>query len=41
MTRDDKKESVIFKGEDNSYYEKIDSDVRCIDDELPFEIPDN
>ena len=37
----DKKESVIFKGEDNSYYEKIGSDVRCIDDELPFEIPDN
>ena len=37
----DKKESVIFKGDDNSYYEKIGSDVRCIDDELPFEIPDN
>ena len=37
----DKKESVIFKGEDNSYYEKIGSDVRCIDDELPFEVPEN
>jgi len=37
----DKKESVVFKGEDNSYYEKIDSDVRCIDDELPFEVPDS
>ena len=37
----DKKESVIFKGEDNSYYEKIDSDVCCIDEELPFEIPGN
>ena len=37
----DKKESVIFKGEDNSYYEKVGSEVRCIDDELPFEIPDN
>ena len=24
-----------------SYYEKIDSDVRCIDDELPFEVPEN
>ena len=36
----DKKESVIFKGEDNSYYEKIGSDVHCIDDELPFELPD-
>ena len=36
----DKKESVIFKGEDNSYYEKIGSDVICIDAEIPFEIPD-
>lgn len=36
----DKKESVIFKGEDNSYYEKISaSEVKCIDDELPFELP--
>ena len=37
----DKKESVIFKGEDNSYYEKIGNSVACIDDELPFEIPNN
>ena len=37
----DKKESVIFKGEDNSYYEKIGDTVTCIDNELPFEIPDN
>ena len=36
----DKKESIIFKGEDNSYYEKIDGEVRCIDEEIPFEIPD-
>ena len=35
----DKNESVIFRGEDNSYYEKIDNDIICIDDELPFEIP--
>ncbi len=35
----DKKESVIFKGEDNSYYEKIGNSVACIDDEFPFEIP--
>ena len=35
----DKKESVIFKGEDNSYYEKIGNDVTCIDDEIPFDIP--
>ena len=37
----DKKESVIFKGEDNSYYEKIGEKVICIDDELPFEIPES
>lgn len=37
----DKKGSVIFKGEDNSYYEKISDSVTCIDDELPFEIPNN
>ena len=35
----DKKESIIFKGEDNSYYEKVDDEVHCIDEELPFEIP--
>ena len=37
----DKKESVIFRGEDNSYYEKIGTEVRCIDSELPFELPDS
>ena len=36
----DKKESFIFRGEDNSYYEKIGDDVRCIDEEIPFDIPD-
>ena len=36
----DKKESFIFKGEDNSYYEKIGVEIRCIDAEIPFEIPD-
>ena len=34
-----KKESVIFKGSDNSYYEKIGNDVTCIDDEILFDIP--
>ena len=37
----DKKESVILKGDDNSYYEKIGDEITCIDDELPFEIPDS
>jgi len=36
----DKKESIIFRGDDNSYYEKIGTEVRCIDEEIPFEIPD-
>ena len=38
----DKKESVIVKGEDNSYYEKFDSgDIKCIDEDVPFELPDS
>ena len=36
-----KKESIIFKGEDNSYYEKIGEDVCCIDEEIPYDIPDS
>ena len=38
----DKRESVIFRGEDNSYYEKFsDGTIKCIDDELPFKSPKN
>ena len=37
----DKKESIIFKGDDNSYYEKIGSTIKNIDDSIPFEIPEN
>ena len=36
----DKKESVIFRGEDNSYYEKIGGKVENISDEIPFELPE-
>ena len=36
----DKHESVIFR-RDNSHYEKLDGIERCIDDEIPFEIPQN
>ena len=36
----DKKESVIFKGDDNSYYEKIGDKIRCIDAEIPFDLPE-
>ena len=36
----DKKESIIFKGDDNSYYEKIGDKVFCIGEEIPYDIPD-
>ena len=36
----DKHESVILR-RDNSYYERVDGIERCIDDEIPFEIPDS
>ena len=37
----DKNASIIFRGEDNSYYEKLlaTGEVKCIDEEIPFEIP--
>ena len=37
----DKNASIIYRGEDNSYYEKIlaTGEVKCIDEEVPFEIP--
>ena len=35
----DKHESIIFR-RDNSHYEKLDGVESCIDDEIPFEIPD-
>lgn len=37
----DKKESVIFRGDDNSYYEKVGGEVICIDNMIPFEIPES
>ena len=37
----DKKESTIFKGDDNSYYEKIGSEIKDVTDEIPFDIPDS
>ena len=36
----DKKESIIFKGEDNSYYRNKKGQLICIDKELPYELPD-
>ena len=40
LKKKDLVDSVIFKGEDNKYYETIGSQVTCIDEEIPFEIPD-
>ena len=37
----DKKESIIFRGDDNSYYEKIGDAIENIDSIIPFEIPDD
>ena len=39
LKKKDLVDSVIFKGEDNKYYEKIGLQVACVDDEIPFEIP--
>ena len=41
LKKKDLVDSVIFKSEDNKYYEKIGSETTCIDDEIPFEIPLN
>ena len=37
----DKNESFIFRGDDNSYYEKIlaTGEVKCIDEEISFDVP--
>ena len=38
--KDIKNDSVIFVGEDNLHYEKFaDGSVKCIEDEIPFDIP--
>ena len=39
--KDIKNDSVIFVGEDNLHYEKFaDGRVKCIEDEIPFDLPD-
>ena len=37
----EKNPSVIFKGTDNTPYEKIGDEVRSLADEVPFDIPDS
>ena len=34
-------DSVIFRGDDNKYWEKSEDGAVCIDEEIPFEIPSN
>ena len=41
LKKKDLVDSVIFKGDDNKYYEKIGTQVVCIEDEIPFDIPDS
>ena len=41
LKKKDITDSVIFKGDDNRHYEKIGNAVTCIENEIPFEIPDS
>ena len=34
-------DSTIFRGDDNKYFEKKGKEIACIDDEIPFEIPES
>ena len=39
--KDIKNDTIIFKSEDNLHYEKFqDGTVKCIEDEIPFEVPE-
>ena len=39
--KDIKNDTIIFQGDDNLHYEKFtDGTVKCIEDEIPFELPD-
>ena len=39
--KDIKNDTIIFKGEDNLHYEQFrDGSVKCIEDEIPFELPE-
>ena len=41
LKKKDLNNSVIFKGDDNKYFEKKGNDIVYIDDEIPFDIPDS
>ena len=35
----DKQDSIIYRGDDNKYWEKRGDEIVCIDDEIPFDLP--
>ena len=41
LKKKDITDSVIFKGDDNKYYEKVGKEIICIDEEIPFDIPES
>ena len=41
MIKKDKKESIIFRGTDGQYYETIGKKTTCIQEQIPFEIPES
>ena len=41
LKKKDLVDSVIFKGEDNKYYETIGSVTECIDEEILYDLPSN
>ena len=41
MKKKDIVDSIIYKGDDNKYYEQIGEKSICIDNEVPFEIPES
>ena len=40
LKKKDVVDSIIYKGDDNKYFEKKGKEHVCIDEEIPFEIPD-
>ena len=41
LKKKDITDSVIFRGDDNRHYEKIGNAVTCIENEIPFDIPNS
>ena len=41
LKKKDVVESVIYKGDDNRYYEKVNGKIECVDEEIPFQTPES